>query len=80
MSLREIVNNEEEEATGHVYMISLMLSTLSLFFNVLKYFKMPKWATDPRNIVFNSNAVLSNRSSQDVYRDKDLNLNVDEFE
>ena len=80
MSLREIVNNEEEEATGHVYMISLMLSILSLFFNVLKYFKMPKWATDPRNIVFNSNAVLSNRSSQDVYRDKDLNLNVDEFE
>ena len=43
MSLREICDPSVDLSTRHAYMVSFVLATISLLFNVIKYLRIPPW-------------------------------------
>jgi len=43
MSLRQIYDETISDSSHHAYLVAFALSSISLVFNIFKYFTIPKW-------------------------------------
>jgi hypothetical protein len=66
MTLREINTDDISTSTHRAYCVALVLSIISLLFNLVKYLKIPAWVTEMRNRHVHSSP-------------KDIDLGMDEM-